>query len=133
MKACAWCLIVWGLAASLSPLAAETLTMLSNDAFPNPKLPPVVFYHDAHNEQAKIDTCQTCHHVYEENRLVPDESSEGSPCAECHEAVHFGKDMTLSRAYHQRCKQCHLEVRQGPILCGQCHREPESPALGLAP
>ncbi|WP_457551020.1 acidic tetraheme cytochrome c3 TmcA [Desulfobacula sp.] len=95
---------------------------LDNSVFQNPHRPGAVFDHDNHNEMAEIDDCAVCHHVYEDKILLEDESSEDSPCSECH----FQKgtqenSIPLSAAYHKRCKSCHFEANKGPVLCGECH------------
>ncbi|MBU1171171.1 MAG: cytochrome c family protein [Proteobacteria bacterium] len=129
MKTFIFSLITWGILTYLNPLGAETLTVLSNQAFTDPKQPQVIFYHDEHNEKAGIDNCEACHHVYDDMGPVDGETSEGSPCSDCHEAVHFGDGITLATAFHKRCKGCHLEVKQGPVMCGQCHID-NSAAIG---
>ena len=55
---------------------AETLEKISNSVFSKPRQPSVGFMHDEHNEMAGIDDCAVCHHLYEDNTLVQDESSE---------------------------------------------------------
>jgi len=98
------------------------LERLDTSAFQKPQRPGAVFDHDGHNEMAEIDDCAVCHHVYEGKKLVEDESSEDSPCSECH-ALKAGKDnsVSLELAYHKRCKNCHFEQNNGPVLCGECH------------
>ena len=113
-------LSAWGLCFSLT---AETLNMIPDNAFPRHRQPPVAFDHDAHNAKAGLDTCTTCHHVYE-NGVLSEESSEGTPCADCHQPYRHPEAMNLSRAYHKQCKGCHLSQGQGPIFCGECHKKP---------
>lgn len=111
---------------------AETLTKLTNEDFIHPHQPFVPFLHDEHNENAGLDdNCAFCHHVYEDGQLVEDESSEDMACAECHMPVNFSENVSLTAAFHRRCKGCHLSVRKGPIVCGQCHsgRDPSFSAL----
>jgi hypothetical protein len=24
-------------------------------------------------------------------------------------------------AYHKQCKDCHVEMKKGPVACGECH------------
>ena len=63
----------------------EDMGFVDTDAFETPRRPPAVFRHDEHNELAKIEECNVCHHVYDENgRLVGDESSEDQRCSDCH-------------------------------------------------
>ena len=117
---CMICLISVCLGASL--LWAETLSWLPNEAFDHPRRSNVVFLHDEHNETAEIDDCAVCHHYYQDNRLVDGESSEDMSCSECHQPVHFSKGISLMAAFHKRCKGCHMTLRQGPVVCGQCHK-----------
>ena len=103
----------------------EEVERLDNSAFEMPRRPGAVFSHDDHNEMAGLEEdCAVCHHVYEDGTLVDDESSEDSPCSECH-AVQAGPDnaVSLSNAYHRRCKDCHFETGKGPVLCGECHKK----------
>ena len=53
----------------------------SAEAFDTLRRPAAVFDHDEHNEAAGIEDCAVCHHVWEDGKLVPDESSEDTPCA----------------------------------------------------
>ena len=100
----------------------EDMVLVENDAFENPQRPPAVFRHDEHNELAKIEACNVCHHVYDENgRLVEDESSEDQRCSDCHEVEASGKQPALMQAFHTNCKGCHKQQNKGPTICGQCH------------
>lgn len=84
--------------------------------------PPSRFDHDPHNEAADLEeSCALCHHLFDEDGvLLEDESSEDMACRDCHDAGEPGVPAT-ERAFHNRCKGCHLAVKQGPIACGQCH------------
>jgi hypothetical protein len=47
-------------------------------------------------------------------------TSEDMQCSECHLAR--GKDsMDLIKAYHDMCKECHLQRKMGPVTCAECH------------
>lgn len=96
---------------------------IDNTGFDNPQRPAVIFDHDDHNEKAELEEdCAICHHVYEENKLVEDESSEDSPCSECHSLKKVeDNSVPLKTAFHQRCRQCHFDSGKGPVLCGECH------------
>lgn len=83
--------------------------------------PVSVFDHDEHNEKAQIEDCARCHHVYEDGKLVEGESSEGIGCAECHTLEAQGSQPGLRMAYHKQCKDCHVEMKKGPVACGECH------------
>jgi len=99
----------------------EDITLLNDPAFEVHQRPAVMFVHDLHNEKAGIEDCSVCHHVYEDGKLVEDESSEDESCSSCHPAKPEGKELGLMRAYHQRCITCHTEAKKGPLSCGQCH------------
>ena len=90
--------------------------------------PFVCFVHDEHNENAGIDECDVCHHVYEDGKLVPGETSEDKACSECHGAKDDPKQFKLIATYHNRCRSCHLERKTGPITCGGCHEKPSRTA-----
>lgn len=129
-----WILVVMGGWTSFSgqdpakpmngPVSALTadLIRLDTSAFESPRRPGAVFDHDDHNERAGLEECGICHHVYENNQRVLDETSEDSPCSECHTFL-AGPDnkVSLTLAFHKRCKNCHYQSKKGPVLCGQCH------------
>jgi hypothetical protein len=100
------------------------LERLDNSVFEKPHRPGAVFEHDDHNEMAQIEDCFVCHHVYEDKKLVEDESSEDSLCSECHsQKVTPENSIPLDVAFHKRCKTCHFEANKGPVLCGECHNK----------
>ncbi len=99
----------------------DDMIVVDNEAFDNPQRPPSVFVHDAHNEAAGIDDCNVCHHVYEDGKLLEDESSEDQSCSECHEPKDSGDQPSLIKAFHLNCKGCHQAQKKGPIMCGECH------------
>ena len=99
----------------------EDMTVIDNEIFENPKRPPAVFEHDQHNELAAIEECSVCHHLYEDGKLIEDESSEDQGCADCHELQDDGRKPGLVEAFHTNCKSCHREKNKGPLMCGQCH------------
>ncbi|GAB6146251.1 acidic tetraheme cytochrome c3 TmcA [Desulfocicer niacini] len=96
---------------------------ISADVFENNKRPFVCFPHDTHNENAGIEDCAVCHHVYEDGKLMEEESSEDITCAECHTTKGDSKHMELITRYHDRCRGCHLELEKGPLTCGECHKK----------
>jgi hypothetical protein len=101
--------------------AQEDMSVIDNPVFGNPKRPPAVFEHDPHNELAAIEECNVCHHVYEDGKLIEDESSEDQNCADCHEMQDDGPKPGQMKAFHIHCKSCHREKKKGPLMCGQCH------------
>jgi hypothetical protein len=119
-------IILGVLALSAALLAAaysqEDMQTVDDQAFSSPQRPPSIFRHDEHNEKAKIEECNVCHHVYDDSgKRLEDESSEGQPCSECHGLNDNGSQPGLRKAFHRKCKSCHQKEQKGPILCGQCH------------
>jgi hypothetical protein len=113
-------MLILGIIVSFS--LADTERM-ETDAFNTLIRPAAVFSHDDHNEAAELeDDCAACHHVYDGKQLVADESSEDSPCSECHSLKSTPENsVPLSVAFHNRCKSCHFDTAKGPVLCGECH------------
>ena len=106
----------------VSANSQEDMVAINSDAFMSPQRPPAVFRHDQHNEAAEIEACNECHHVYDENgELMEDESSEDQRCSDCHELEPDGRKPALMKAFHTNCKGCHLDMKNGPVMCGQCH------------
>ncbi len=97
------------------------MEVVDSSVFANPQRTPAVFKHDAHNEKAGIENCNECHHVYQEGKLLEDESSEDQRCSDCHGVKAEGKKLALVKAFHANCKGCHEKQKKGPILCGECH------------
>jgi hypothetical protein len=101
----------------------EDMTAVDNAVFPKPQRSPAIFEHDDHNDAAGIEECQVCHHVYEDGVLLEDESSEDQLCSDCHDLEPSGRMPGLMKAFHLNCKGCHLEKKEGPVMCGECHRK----------
>jgi hypothetical protein len=99
------------------------MTAVDNSVFDNARRPPVRFMHDAHNETAGIEECYECHHVYEDGKLVADESSEDQSCSDCHQIESNGRQPGLMKAFHINCKGCHQKEKSGPVMCGECHKK----------
>ena len=115
---------VWGASSGQEQVSESPseLERLDNMVFNTPRRPGAVFSHDDHNEMAGLDDCAVCHHLYENGKIVADESSEDSPCSECHALLPGPENrFSLSVAFHKRCRDCHFESGIGPVLCGECH------------
>ena len=113
---------IFFLAMMINAHSQDDMVFIENDAFKNPRRPPALFRHDEHNELAKIEECNVCHHVYDESgRLVEDESSEDQRCSECHDLEASSEQPALMQAFHTNCKGCHKAQNKGPTICGQCH------------
>ncbi len=110
-----------------SPCFAESDDFLDTSVYTHPTQPAVRFIHDSHNENAGIEECQRCHHLYEDGLLIKSESSDDTPCSDCHSPQLFHKEVTLTTAFHNRCKGCHLNEKKGPVMCGECHKKNVSP------
>ena len=107
------------------PNAGEgDLVRMDTSAFDQLQRPAALFDHDAHNDAAGLDDCAVCHHVWENGKIVPDESSEDTPCSDCH-GLTAGPDnpMPLANAFHTQCRGCHVKQGKGPLLCGECHKK----------
>ncbi|MCF6247884.1 MAG: cytochrome c family protein [Desulfobacula sp.] len=107
---------------TLVAFSSQNLERLEPSGFENTRRPGAVFDHDLHNENAQLDDCATCHHLYENGAIIDDESSEDSSCSECH-LLSSNQDnkITLQVAFHRQCKECHYEEKKGPVFCGECH------------
>lgn len=100
----------------------DDMTMIPVDAFPKLERSQVPFEHDAHNEKAELDDCVICHHgMTDDGKQDMEYSSEGEPCASCHDVERSDGGTPLMRAYHRQCIDCHKEQGKGPVACGECH------------
>jgi hypothetical protein len=118
------CSLLLCLLPAITAISQEGMERVSNAVFSSPQRPMSVFYHEAHNENAGLDDCSICHHVYEEKRLLEGESSEDRSCSDCHGLLKNEKNsVPLINAYHKRCKTCHLKTSSAPLLCGECHKQ----------
>jgi hypothetical protein len=116
-----WVLVALGTLFMVNAWSQEEMKAVSPDAFTAPQRPAAVFPHEAHNEKAGIENCNQCHHVYEDGKLVEDESSEDRRCSDCHGLEGAGRQPGLMKAFHLNCKGCHREQKKGPVMCGECH------------
>ncbi len=116
-------LVVIGVAVGQDDEDSDPVRM-DTTAFETLKRPAALFDHDTHNEQAELEDCSVCHHVWEDGKIVEGESSEDSPCSECH-SIEGSADnkMALANAYHTQCRGCHIKTGKGPLLCGECHKK----------
>lgn len=107
--------------AAVAANSQEDMEYVRDGAFKQMMRPPASFRHDLHNERAEIEECNVCHHVFEAGKRVDGESSEDSPCSECHAPKDGSYPMSLVKAFHTRCKGCHMEKKAGPVMCAECH------------
>jgi hypothetical protein len=110
-------------AMSLGSDDADTWGTMDNSFFEHAQRPAALFEHDLHNELAELEAdCAVCHHLYEDGKLVEGESSEDSFCSDCHGLKKTpDNSVSLRAAYHKRCKDCHINEKKGPVMCGECH------------
>ena len=99
----------------------EDMRYVQDSYFEKTIRPPAFFEHDIHNENAELEDCSLCHHVWEDGKLVEGESSEGTECGECHAAENPKDIIPLTDRFHRLCKSCHMEKKQGPVMCHECH------------
>ncbi len=119
-------IIILGLIAlsAMAGFSGQDESRMDTSAFEKNRRPAALFDHDDHNEKAELDDCWVCHHVWEDGKLVIDESSEDTPCSDCHGLTpQPDNDMALANAFHTQCRTCHFDKGKGPVLCGQCHRK----------
>ena len=109
---------------SQGALGDDQDSVFNLDAFPSRERPVAVFDHDAHLEYPNIQECYVCHHLYEDGKLVEEESSDDMYCIDCH-ALDESQDGAprLLMAYHKRCQGCHEQESKGPLTCGECHKK----------
>lgn len=104
----------------------EDVIKVDDTGFTRKMRPDTPFLHDSHNEKAGLEDCQSCHHKYDEKKvLIEDESSEDQQCSECHMPEGTSNPVPLARVYHLRCKGCHEKEKKGPVMCAECHIENE--------
>lgn len=118
--------VLFALAAAIllgifSAYSQEDITTVEDGAFETRMRPPVPFVHDQHNENAEIESCNVCHHLYENGKRLEDDSSEGMECSECHLSENEKYPISLVKAYHLMCKGCHQQRKAGPVMCAECH------------
>ncbi len=101
--------------------AQENMTAVDNSVFGKPERSPAVFRHESHNETAKIDACNECHHVYKDGKRLEGESSEDRRCSDCHGPANSASTPSLRKAFHLNCRGCHEKSGKGPVMCGECH------------
>ncbi|MFP4629451.1 MAG: acidic tetraheme cytochrome c3 TmcA [Desulfohalobiaceae bacterium] len=105
-----------------SGFSQSEMQELDSPAFEQQQRPPAVFVHDEHNEQAEIQDCSVCHHVYEDGEKLEGAMSVDQSCADCHSLEpNQDNSLGLMDAYHQQCIGCHQQEGEGPLACGECH------------
>ena len=109
------------LLAAVTAYSQEDVTHVRDPAFTTRMRPPVPFPHEPHNAQAELEECSICHHTYADGQKVADESSEGTPCSDCHLPADGDGWLDLISAYHRQCRGCHQARRAGPVMCAECH------------
>ncbi len=100
-------------------LTQENTGRIPNYYFKNPQRIGSVFSHDLHTDVLEYD-CYLCHHNYNSD---DSESSEDMFCIECHNKDTNESLLSLKKSFHILCKDCHNQKKNGPIMCGHCHRK----------
>lgn len=108
----------------------------------------VAWNHELHARHKEIGTCQVCHHKERPGTTEP------RPCRTCHkpesnkDALVLGdlhaKPGTIAKpeykddkgpppmtAFHGKCIGCHKAMKQGPVVCRDCHRQSFAGAHGV--
>lgn len=104
----------------LQAFSQEDITHVRDSAFGERMRPPVPFYHDDHNDRARLD-CLDCHHDFDADGQPTGADSIGYQCSDCHLSPNDKNTLPLVRIYHLSCKGCHIEQRAGPVMCSECH------------
>jgi hypothetical protein len=107
----------------VSANSQEDMKRVDNSVFKDPERISSLFRHDEHNDNADLEDCSECHHIYEDGKKIEDESSEDQYCSDCHALKASGSIPALMKAFHMNCKGCHVEQEQGPVTCGECHKK----------
>ncbi len=95
--------------------------------------------HRKHATEYEIQCVKCHHHLYEDEKNVWQEGQEVRKCEACHTGVKTGRALkkaspeeqkfSLFRAFHDRCKGCHKELKKepgsdrapAPVKCLECH------------
>lgn len=107
---------------AMPAFSQQDMTTIPDEGFKTKTRPTAIFNHDAHNEKAKLDDCTTCHHGEKDGKRDPSADTAGIPCSDCHTAAGKPGRTPLMRAFHKQCMGCHMEKKQGPVTCGDCHK-----------
>lgn len=104
--------------------------IIKNDGWPSDKYENAKLSHTKHSKEYKAQ-CKDCHHVYKDGKNVWEEGQKVQKCSECHNVYKLGKDLkdateeekklSLYKAYHDNCKNCHKKEKKGPVKCDECH------------
>ena len=127
MRMVCWMVVLFLVSATASLVCAQDTDpefLLNHREIGEHQRPKVLFKHDAHAKEYKID-CINCHHDYDANGN--NKGGEGEACSACHSPSGKGKAaLPLTEAFHRQCKSCHEDTRmkdrpKGPVMCGECH------------
>ena len=88
--------------------------------------PAALFTHKPHveSEELGVNSCCQCHHMYQKSEMLCSRIV-GQECSDCHlKDKEAGKNKrSLRNAYHELCIDCHKEVDQRPLSCGECQKK----------
>ncbi len=113
----------------------EDVLKIRSSLWPSPTRGAVEFTHEQHARDYDI-SCNTCHHVFENQDNVWQEGDPVDKCQKCHyEPTITGErglppdqqKLNLKLAFHSLCQDCHRArnrddiTSQAPITCRECH------------
>ncbi|MCB2194024.1 MAG: cytochrome c family protein [Deltaproteobacteria bacterium] len=95
---------------------------IQDKLFKKHKKSAVEFTHKKHSVDHKL-ACTECHHVYKDGKNVFKDGDKVQKCAECHTSPKKdqGKMLSLYKAFHTNCRDCHKAAKKGPRKCNECH------------
>jgi hypothetical protein len=101
--------------------------VIDNKVYPTDRKGSVWFSHLEHAE-GYADSCDKCHHDYQNGKNVWEEGLPVAKCASCHDPSNSsGRLKKLRIAYHTSCKECHKKLAaeggtSAPYKqCTDCH------------
>ena len=102
-------------------ISQEDKIIMNHEELGKHSRPLVIFPHSDHEG---LTECVRCHHDYDS--FMTNIGGEEVKCSECHTATPVSNPLTLVKAIHIQCKECHREsaskgISNGPVMCGQCH------------
>ncbi|MBU3917726.1 cytochrome c family protein [bacterium] len=105
----------------------------------------VTWNHELHARLKSISNCTTCHHTERQGAM------DLQPCTNCHKLPNNleaminpelfmevakvkyegEKGQPAMDAFHGKCVGCHKTVKEGPVICRDCHAQTFSGPMGV--
>jgi hypothetical protein len=124
-------LVVLGGVAMTVPPDREPDNMLEN------RFGDVAWNHERHARMNAISNCTVCHHTERQGAM------DLKPCRDCHQPLPNGESLITPElfttvaavkyegengpppmtALHSSCIGCHKAMKQGPVVCRDCHKQ----------